>query len=47
MKKNEYVAPEMEIVEIKTESFIAASLEAPGQGGIDDLPGEGFDGDAD
>ena len=25
MKKNEYVAPEMEVVEIETERFIAAS----------------------
>ena len=25
MKKNEYVSPEMEVVEIETESFIAAS----------------------
>lgn len=36
MKKNEYVTPEMEIVEIKTESFIATSdpfgETFPGQG---------------
>ena len=43
MKKNEYVSPEMEIVEI-TEQYgilLGDSNEIPGQGGIDDVPGGG------
>ena len=43
MKKNEYVTPEMEVVEIQTENFIAASFNegGPGQGGSEEVPGGG------
>ena len=40
MKKNEYVAPEMEIVEI-TEQYgilLGDSNETPGQGGFEEIP---------
>ena len=40
MKKNEYVSPEMEIVEINTESFIAAS-----DGTGNNAGGDGDEGD--
>lgn len=44
MKKQEYVSPEMEIVEMKTQGFLALSGDLGGDKDPDKKPGEGFDG---
>ena len=41
MKKIEYLAPEMEVVEIKSQMLAASTGETPGQGNVTD-PGEEF-----